>query len=432
MKLVTTYLHRILKSVTVPFIVLSVVISVFGLSGTAARAETAPARLLPDTIAAGDEFEVVITYVPPQAISVMGLTDTGPDGWVTAEIKNGVSPSAHTKFLSNEAEFIWMNDIAAGTTITVRYRVTVPDNAVPGTYSFSGELLYYLGSDGPFKTDTGGESSIVIPSTGGTPTPSGNPPESTPPVTPVDTTYTVVTDDFTGGSTLVVDDLGIVQSSVTLVTDDNDVQLTISSGTILLNGDGTPLQSLTAQVLANPPAPPTGSTIALACDFGPDGASFSVPVAITMTYDPSILPQGTDENRLRVAYWNGSAWVLLETTVDTLNNTLTCYTDHFTPFAVMTAAVTAGQSELPSSGMTDTAEQPSSTTGTDTPVPGTDSGDKPAVQPVTDETGGETAVEENDTGVEPTGIKWWVIGVIAAVVVIIGIVLYFNLRRSRY
>jgi hypothetical protein len=91
-------------------------------------------------------------------------------------------------------------------------------------------------------------------------------------------------------------------------------------------------------------APPTGGTPHAVCaspvlDFGPEGTTFSEPVTITLPYEEALLPDGFPEERVRPAYWNGTAWVVLEASVDTSNNTVSLALREFDGITLTTLAV---------------------------------------------------------------------------------------------
>lgn len=73
----------------------------------------------------------------------------------------------------------------------------------------------------------------------------------------------------------------------------------------------------------------------VAYDFGPSGARFEPPITLTMTYDPGTLPPGVAERDLYIAYWDGSQWLILESTTDTTTKTVSAKVSHFTLFAVI-------------------------------------------------------------------------------------------------
>lgn len=66
-------------------------------------------------------------------------------------------------------------------------------------------------------------------------------------------------------------------------------------------------------------------------------SNFAAPVTLSFTVDASSLPSGAGSGELRVAFWNGSAWVPLASVV-TINAdgsaTLTADTDHFSLYSV--------------------------------------------------------------------------------------------------
>jgi hypothetical protein len=57
-------------------------------------------------------------------------------------------------------------------------------------------------------------------------------------------------------------------------------------------------------------------------------------VTITLPYDPASIPNGYTASDLTISYFDGSAWVTLTPTLDTVNHTLTVVTDHFSWWAV--------------------------------------------------------------------------------------------------
>ena len=90
-------------------------------------------------------------------------------------------------------------------------------------------------------------------------------------------------------------------------------------------------------MVTEPAAAPTERVIVSAYDFGPDGATFAPAITLTITYDPETLAAGVSEEELYLAYWDGSQWVALESTIDTTANTVTAEVSHFTQFALIGA-----------------------------------------------------------------------------------------------
>ncbi|MFC1978044.1 hypothetical protein ACFLWS_07280, partial [Chloroflexota bacterium] len=116
---------------------------------------------------------------------------------------------------------------------------------------------------------------------------------------------------------------------------DKKVSLAIAKGRKLLDAEGKALGSFSAATVTSPPAAPSQRAIALAYDFGPDGATFEPAITLTVSYDPDSLPKGASEGELYIAYWDGSRWVALGSTVDTEANTVLAEISHFTQFALM-------------------------------------------------------------------------------------------------
>jgi hypothetical protein len=63
---------------------------------------------------------------------------------------------------------------------------------------------------------------------------------------------------------------------------------------------------------------------------------------LTLKYDPGQVPVGFNVSKLSVAYYDNAAseWVVLPSTVDTVNHTVTAQIGHFTMFAVYAPAPT--------------------------------------------------------------------------------------------
>ncbi|HEY40240.1 MAG TPA: PKD domain-containing protein [Dehalococcoidia bacterium] len=122
---------------------------------------------------------------------------------------------------------------------------------------------------------------------------------------------------------------------------DEVCMLEIPSGTIGLQANGDPLTSITILTTEDIPAAPAGSAIiGQVYDFGPDGATFSPAVTLTVEYDPNELPAGVSEEDLVLAFWDVDAgeWVILgDSAVDADANTISASVSHFTAFAVLSS-----------------------------------------------------------------------------------------------
>ncbi|MFC1900205.1 hypothetical protein ACFLYN_01285 [Chloroflexota bacterium] len=160
---------------------------------------------------------------------------------------------------------------------------------------------------------------------------------------------------------LVVYNDGTVRGAVRMQCQEVNAYLDIAKGTKILDRYRRPLETFTAAVADEPPEPAPGTTIAMAVDFGPDGATFSPPITLVMTYDPGTLPEGVLEEELFVAYWDGSEWQSLSGVLDTEANTISVQVSHFTEFAVIGGIPETEESgtETPPASTTETAAEPS-------------------------------------------------------------------------
>lgn len=88
-----------------------------------------------------------------------------------------------------------------------------------------------------------------------------------------------------------------------------------------------------------PPAPPEAAFLGIAVDLGPDGLSFSRPVAIVLRYSEDVL-DGAAPGTLRVWLYDTAAgeWRALEGVVDPVARTVTASVTHFSLYAILRPA----------------------------------------------------------------------------------------------
>jgi parallel beta-helix repeat protein len=132
-----------------------------------------------------------------------------------------------------------------------------------------------------------------------------------------------------------LDSQGRTRIKIILRSDDGVLTIIIFSETLVHNVGGNLLESMGIVTLATPPPPPGYVLVGHAYDCLPDGANFAPKVTMTFAYDPADIPDGVSENDLLVAYWDGDKWVNLTTTINAAANTATTESGHFTPFALM-------------------------------------------------------------------------------------------------
>jgi len=104
-------------------------------------------RGLPDTVTAGEEFAVTVTFAAPaDRFHAIGLTDVAPAGWDVSVDVAWTDPQAMVAHIPEPgmAAYIWAGPYAVGVEFTAVYKIKVPVDAQPGTYTFSGSLKYYV------------------------------------------------------------------------------------------------------------------------------------------------------------------------------------------------------------------------------------------------------------------------------------------------
>ena len=146
-----------------------------------------------------------------------------------------------------------------------------------------------------------------------------------------------------GSSTGTIDSSGVFQGDVDAASPDGKIAIHIASGTTALGKDGNPLTGLDITTVSSYPTPPDGRTVIAAFDFQPNGATFDPAIQITITYDPSTLPSGTQPSDLVIAFFNTATghWEYVSGLVDPVAHTITYSISHFTVFAVMGAATSS-------------------------------------------------------------------------------------------
>jgi hypothetical protein len=232
--------------------------------------------------------------------------------------------------------------------------------------------------------------------------------------------------------------LGEFLNEVTAQSWDKQVILTIYKGTIGKNENGAPLSWVSIIPMEEYPEPPQNiQVIGIPYDFGPDWATFNPPVRITFKYNPATLPEGVDEEKMVLAYYNSvrKEWMVLENIIiDTDKHTISGDASHFTSFAILYAPGLFQEPEpttTPPTTTPPTTTPPTTTPPTTTPPATTPPTTTPTISPPTEPT--------TDTGVivvppviapidisDSNGINQWVLAgiVFGGAVIIIGLAVY--------
>jgi hypothetical protein len=134
-----------------------------------------------------------------------------------------------------------------------------------------------------------------------------------------------------------IGDRGVLTSDTSVRTYDAKAIIFIPKGTeFKVNLDQIGAYITTRAIRTEVPPPPKGGDIiGLAYEFGPEGAAFDPAITLKMIYDPALIPSGINEGDLKIGYWDGSQWQVLDSTVDPPNRTITAQISHFNVYAVI-------------------------------------------------------------------------------------------------
>ena len=137
-------------------------------------------------------------------------------------------------------------------------------------------------------------------------------------------------------SEFLVDSQGVLKSKVEISSVGGGISLSIDEGTVLLSQDGEPLGTIDVVIASSPPLAQDAYIMGTAYDLGPQGATFTPQLWLTLSYDPEELPEGVRENDLYIAYYDGTEWHRLPyKRVDANAHSVTTQVYRFTIFAVL-------------------------------------------------------------------------------------------------
>lgn len=116
---------------------------------------------------------------------------------------------------------------------------------------------------------------------------------------------------------------GEIYEAVDLTSRDGKYNVKLPAGSIALDSDGKCLFKLDIEVATEVPDPPDiPNVVAYVCLCEPAGATLEGPLTLTVNYNPDDLAEGTAEESLRIAYWDGASWQTMKCTVDAAANTV--------------------------------------------------------------------------------------------------------------
>ncbi len=205
--------------------------------------------------------------------------------------------------------------------------------------------------------------------------------------------------------------------SLTATSKDGLCTLTIPEGTVALTDELECLINIAMLVMDDPPPLPKYG-IGLVYDFQPSGATFEPPITLEFSYDPGDIPEGIAEEDLAIAYYDEETgeWVDLKCTVHPETNTITASISHFTAFTVL------GLEVVPAAFI----PGPVDISPTEFDIGETVNEGKAGVP---DDTTNELPTETPAPAKPPI---WPLIGGITAAVIVVGLIVFFWIRRRAH
>ena len=290
---------------------------------------------------------------PAFASGTTSYTDSVASGTTSVTVtptvnQSGATVKVNTVAVTSGSASAAINLNVGANTITVI--VTGADGITTDTYTIT---VTVASPPAPPVTTTTSTTTTTTTTTAATTTTTTTPPQSTvtiiqspttttstttstttTPTTPITTSLTNTnTTDLTGDE----NSSGTFTSAATASSADGDITVNIPEGVTGLTASGQPITAITiSQITSNPPTPPSGDgAVGLTYDIEPTGATFSSPITLTFSYDPSLVPAGSTPYG---AWYNPSTgkWEQLTTvSIDTVNHTITVSVNHFSTFAVL-------------------------------------------------------------------------------------------------
>ena len=134
---------------------------------------------------------------------------------------------------------------------------------------------------------------------------------------------------------------GRIKDPIDITSEDGQLGISVQKGTIALDKNERPINSLEFTIDDTPPTPPENAYfLGIPYSFEPAGATFNPLIESVWSYDPSDIPEGIAQEDLRVAYYDDEEgkWITLPVEVNPADSTVTTYIGHFTTFAIIAYA----------------------------------------------------------------------------------------------
>ncbi|OPX64528.1 MAG: PKD domain protein [Methanoregula sp. PtaU1.Bin006] len=183
------------------------------------------------------------------------------------------------------------------------------------------------------ESDAGMPAGSVSPSITYTPVPTPS---------PTATQETKVTADPGVSAKVYTNAQGVVSQETRLTSSDGRATITIGEGITARNAAGEPLERITMQVLSTADLPPVPSDPVfvfdgIAYEIGPDGATFSPPVSLSLS---PVQPRWGRDYWIKTFDRKSGTWQDLPTTFDGSTGTVMAPASHFSIHALFTSAST--------------------------------------------------------------------------------------------
>lgn len=124
---------------------------------------------------------------------------------------------------------------------------------------------------------------------------------------------------------------GVLSTPTTVSSADGRVQLSLNGNTtITIQG-----QAITVTAAASPPSPPSNAKLINSYNLEPNNTTFNPALTLTIKYDAASLPSDVTESNLYIAFWTGSVWSELPSSINTQDKTVSAPVSHLTVFAVL-------------------------------------------------------------------------------------------------
>jgi hypothetical protein len=116
------------------------------------------------------------------------------------------------------------------------------------------------------------------------------------------------------------------------------------SGTRALAQNGEPLENIQFSQIDESVSPPSGTSMLCAIEMSPSGATFSIPIEVTIEYDPTFLPEGINEKDIMMASYNPETgdWDDCDFSLDSKHYRITANLSHFSLYAILGNGNAAG------------------------------------------------------------------------------------------